>query len=82
MDVKGKNPSNNSSLRLDRVTDTILRNATEGLFFLNDKLEINRYYSQSLENILGIPNLENRNFIKGSGNWYKHCDLSLEPLAA
>jgi hypothetical protein len=60
---KSKNASSNSSLRLDKVTDTILKNAAEGLFFLNEKLDINHYYSQSLEKIIGIPNLENRNFI-------------------
>lgn len=48
---------------LQLVTENILNNAEEGIFFLNKFLELNRYYSKSIERILGITNLEEKNFI-------------------
>ena len=47
----------------DNITSTILQNLQEGVFFLNPKYEIEKYYSSSLEQILGVKNLKNKNFI-------------------
>jgi len=48
---------------LEKVTYNILKNALDGIFFLNKRMEIQDYYSQSLEKILGIVDLNEKNFI-------------------
>ncbi len=48
---------------LELITHAILQNADEGIFFLNNKLVINQFYTKSLGKILGISNLKNKNFI-------------------
>ena len=48
---------------LEKVTQTILKNAVEGIFFLNKRMEIQEHYSHSLEKILGIMVLKQKNFI-------------------
>ncbi|MBN2365678.1 MAG: hypothetical protein JXL67_05895 [Calditrichaeota bacterium] len=48
---------------MEKRVRTILKNVKEGIFFLSQNFEIKPDYSQSIENILGIYNLENKNFI-------------------
>ncbi|MBN2425773.1 MAG: ROK family protein [Calditrichaceae bacterium] len=46
-----------------RETDNILNNVEEGIFLLDSKLNIGAQYSKSLEKILRIEKIANRNFI-------------------
>jgi len=48
---------------LEKVTYNILKHALDGIFFLNDRMEIQPYYSQSLEKILGLVDFGRKNFI-------------------
>ena len=48
---------------LEKVTNNILKHVLDGIFFLNDRMKIQPYYSQSLEKILGLVDLGNKNFI-------------------
>ncbi|UCF65458.1 MAG: hypothetical protein JSW33_06405 [bacterium] len=48
---------------LEKVTYNILKNAVDGIFFLNNRIEIQTYYSLSLEKILGIVDLNGKDFI-------------------